>query len=401
LTTGVSAPDWRRNQVAVSVAVFIGFTSFTLVMPFLPLYFAQLGVKDTSAIAIWSGISLGVTPAITAAVAPFWARIADRYGRKVLVARALGSFVVVMAALAAVRHPWQVLALRCVLGFFAGYGTLAMTMAADSAPPEHMATAIGWVQTAQRLGPALGPVIGGVLAAALGLRETFLVAAACYFGAVLLVMFGYHEVAVTHDRGDEATTSSPTFTELRLVPHFVLFVGLVFGLQLVDRSIGPVLPLYLSEIGTAASRVPFLSGLLFTMTAGAAALGNQVTRRILERWAAPTVIAVSAAVATIGAAGFALGPAVSVLMVLALPFGFGIGVATTSVYTIAGHAVTSRQRNVAFGYLSTAYLVGLAVSPIVAGLIGSWSMRTVFIVDSIGLAVLAWVVRQRMRAERP
>src|SRR6185436_6329002 len=178
-----------------------------------------------------------------------WARVADRYGRKLMVARSLASFVVVMAAMAAVRHPWQVLALRCVLGLFAGYGTLAMTMAAESAPPQHLATAIGWVQTAQRLGPALGPIVGGALAAAVGLRETFVVAAACYLGAFLLVVFGYREHQIPHDRAEPVV--SPTFAELRAVPHFVLYIGLVFGLQLVDRSIGPVLPLYLGEIGTS------------------------------------------------------------------------------------------------------------------------------------------------------
>jgi hypothetical protein len=30
---------WRRNLHAVTTAGFIGFTGFTLVMPFLPLYF--------------------------------------------------------------------------------------------------------------------------------------------------------------------------------------------------------------------------------------------------------------------------------------------------------------------------------------------------------------------------
>src|SRR5262245_36066024 len=120
----MSTPDWRRNQIAIVVATFIGFSAFTLVMPFLPLYFEELGVHDKGAIAVWSGVSLGVTPAITALMSPIWARISDRFGRKILVARSLGAFVVVMAALAAVRHPWQVLALRAVLGFFAGYGTL-------------------------------------------------------------------------------------------------------------------------------------------------------------------------------------------------------------------------------------------------------------------------------------
>jgi DHA1 family multidrug resistance protein-like MFS transporter len=285
-----------------------------------------------------------------------------------------------------------------VLGFFAGYGTIAMAMAADSAPPEHMATAIGWVQTAQRLGPAFGPIIGGALAAALGLRETFIVAAACYFGAFLLVVFGYREVAISHH--EHAAGISPTFGELKLVPHFMLFIGLIFGLQLVDRSIGPVLALYLSEIGISATRVPFLSGVLFTITATAGAIGNQMTGWFLDRSRAPVVIAVSAAIATVGAAGFSFGSQLSVLMLLAVPFGFGIGVATTAVYTMAGHAVTSRQRNVAFGYLSTAYLVGLAVSPIIAGFIGSGSMRAVFVADMAGLAVITGIVWQQMRAAR-
>jgi MFS family permease len=391
-----TAPDWRRNQAAVTLATFIGFTAFTLVMPFLPLYFEQLGVGETSAIAIWSGVSLGVTPAITAAMAPVWARIADRYGRKLMVARSLASFVVVMAAMAYVRHPWEVLGLRCLLGLFAGYGTIAMTMAADSAPPQHMATAIGWVQTAQRLGPALGPIIGGGLAALVGIRTTFLVAAAGYLVAFLIVVFGYREVETEVDR--ETPVASPTFRELRAVPHFVLYVGLVFGLQLVDRSIGPVLPLYLGEIGTSPANVPFLSGFIFTVVACAAALGNQLTGRLLDHWPATVVVSTSAALALIGAAGFAIGPAVGALLLLSLPFGFGIGVATTAIYTAAGHAISSRQRNVAFGYLTRSYLVGLAVSPVVAGLIGSLSMRAVFVVDAVGLAIVAWIVRQRLRS---
>ena len=50
-----------------------------------------------------------------------------------------------------------------------------------------MASAIGTVQTAQRLGPAVGPVIGGVLAPLVGLRNAFLVTAAFYAVALVLV----------------------------------------------------------------------------------------------------------------------------------------------------------------------------------------------------------------------
>jgi DHA1 family multidrug resistance protein-like MFS transporter len=396
----VTPPDphahWRRNQVAVTVAVFIGFASFTLVMPFLPLYFQMLGVRDSGSIAIWSGVSLGVTPAITAAVAPMWARIAERFGRKLMVARSLLSFVIVMSLLAAVRHPWQVLALRALLGFFAGYGTLALVMAAESSPPDHMATAIGWVQTAQRLGPALGPVVGGILAQTVGLRETFVIAAGCYFLAFLLVIFGYEEVKRAPETHAEGEPPAMSFRALRAIPHFTLFLGTVFGLQLVDRSFGPILPLYLGEAGAPAAQVPFLSGVIFTVAAGAAAAGNQLTAWFLKRFAPVQVLPASAAVAAVGALVFGLGPALAGLLVSSAVFGFGVGLATTTIYTAAGRAVGAGSRGAAFGYLTTAYLLGLAVSPVVAGFIGAVSTRTVFFVDTAGLVVVAWVVKKRM-----
>src|SRR3982750_2149926 len=104
-------------------------------MPFLPLYFQALGLQDVGEIALWSGLSLGVTPALTALLSPFWGRLADRFGRKIMVERSLASFVIVMSAMAFVTRPWHVFALRAIQGLFAGYGALTLTMAADQAPP--------------------------------------------------------------------------------------------------------------------------------------------------------------------------------------------------------------------------------------------------------------------------
>ena len=152
--------SWQRNVFAIATATFVGYTGFTLVMPFLPLYIKELGIDDIGEAALWSGLSLGVTPALTALLAPFWGRLSDRFGRKSMVERSLASLVVIMASMAYVTRPWHVFALRVVQGVFAGYGALSITMAAESAPRENTAFAIGIVQTAQRLGPALGPVIG-------------------------------------------------------------------------------------------------------------------------------------------------------------------------------------------------------------------------------------------------
>jgi len=108
-----------------------------------------------------------------------------------MVERSLISFVIVMSAMAYVTRAWHIFALRAVQGVFAGYGGLTLAMAAESAPRDRMATAIGLVQTAQRLGPALGPVIGGAVAELMGIRRAFFVTAVFYAAALVVVFLLY------------------------------------------------------------------------------------------------------------------------------------------------------------------------------------------------------------------
>ena len=386
---------WRKNLFAVTAATFIGFTGFTLVMPFLPLYFRQLGVTDVGEIALWSGVSLGVTPAITAFMAPLWGRLADRVGRKIMIERSLASFVIVMAAMGFVTKAWHVFALRAIQGLFAGYGALALTMAADAAPRDRMAFAIGTVQTAQRVGPALGPVIGGVVAQMVGLRHAFLVTAAFYFVALVLVFVMYQERHTSH-AGQEARDERITFGNVLALENFVLLIGVVFGLQFVDRSFGPVLPLYIAELGMPIDDVPLLSGMLFSISAGAGAVGNHLARGLLEGTSARRVIAGCAAAAAAGTLTYVFANGIGVLAIGTMVFGLALGAASTAAYTAAGGVIPTAARGAGFGLLTTGSLIGLATSPVICGLLGTQSLRAVFVLDTIALLAVAAVVRRLM-----
>jgi MFS family permease len=385
-------PATSRNLLAVTAASFIGFMGFTLVMPFLPLFFSQLGVKSVGEVAMWSGLSLGVTPALTAVLSPFWGRLADRYGRKIMVERSLGSFVVIMAAMAFVTRAWHVFALRAVQGLFAGYGALTLTMAADSAPEGRMAQSIGLVQTAQRLGPALGPVIGGTVAALVGLRSAFLVAAAFYLAAVLFVFIVYDERLVHARTESGADTGMVTFRSVLAFENFLLMAAVIFVLQFVDRSFGPVLPLYVGELGVAAGRIPLVSGVLFSVAAGAGALGHHYCAALLRRMPAARLIMLSSVVAGAGGLFYVAVHDIRWLFVATPLFGIAIGAGMTAAYTAAANVIPANARGIGFGMLTTASLIGLAVSPVVAGLLGAWSIRWVFALDVGTLGVLAIVV---------
>jgi MFS family permease len=383
-----------RNLFAVTAATFVGFTGFTLVMPFLALYVRELGVTDTEDVALWTGATLGVTPAITAVCAPLWGRVGDRYGNKLLVQRSLLSGVVIVALMGHASAAWQLFALRAVQGFVAGYGPVAISMAALSVPPERMARAIGIVQTAQRVGPAIGPILGGVLAAAVGLRQTFFVAAVVYAIAFVMMTVLYRE---RHEGPREGRPAGrPTFGTILTLENFVLLMVVVFGLQLADKSFGPVLLLYLGELGYPAEAAAVAAGLLFSTLALAGALGNQLAARLLERSAARIVIAGAALTAAGALTVFAFSANAWLMLCTIALFGASIGTAMTTAFTAAGSVIPRHAHGASFGFLTSASLLGSALSPALSGLVAAQSIRAVFFSGVAVLGTLAFLVRHVM-----
>jgi MFS family permease len=387
-------PDWRRNQIAVVAATFVGFTGFTLVMPFLAQYIQELGVTGTGEVALWTGITLGVTPAIAALCAPLWGRVGDRYGNKILVQRALLSAVVVMALMARASAAWQLLALRVVLGFLGGYGPLTLTMAATSAPPDQMAKAIGAVQTAQRFGPAIGPFIGGLLAPAIGLRTTFLVSSLVYGVAFLMVTLMYTETKQPVER--VRTEDRVSFSNVLAFENFLVLMLVIFLLQVVDRSFGPVLLLHVTQIGFVSSHAALLVGGLFSVLAVSSVAGYRLAADLLKRATARAVIgsAVFAAAGSLGA--FALVESAWLLILTIACFGLSAGTALTTAFTAAGSVIPRHAHGVGFGFLTGASLIGSAISPVLSGLLAARSIRVVFVAGAAVLALLVLLVRRLM-----
>ena len=360
----------------------IGFTGFTLVMPFLPLYIAELGTTDLKEISMWTGLALGATPTVTAISAPLWGRVGDRYGSKVLVIRSLAAFILTTAAMAFVTAAWQLFALRLLLGVFAGYGALTISMAAESAPRDRVAQAIGMVQTGHRLGPAIGPVIGGLLAQIVGLRNAFLFAATFYIAALVIILMFYTEPRETKAprvvRGGRAVLA-----HLFKLPGFVLALGVIFGLQTVDRSFGPVLPLYVAQVGVETTRIPIVTGILFSLGALSAALGHHLAGRLMQKHLPRHIIVAGALLGAVAVTIIIVAPSLWFVGASMPLFGIAVGVSTTTIYAVAASSLPADAHATGFGVMTTASLMGLAVSPVIAGFIGGTGLRMVFIADVI------------------
>jgi DHA1 family multidrug resistance protein-like MFS transporter len=264
-----------------------------------------------------------------------------------------------------------------------------------------MATAIGLVQTAQRLGPALGPVIGGVVAEVVGIRHAFFVTAVFYAIALVVVFLFYKDPVRVEPPPETVEAGAGDVRQLLRSRGFLLMMAAIFALTFVDRSFGPILPLYLGEAGRSVDQVVLLSGILFSVSAAGAVAGNQACERLLARTSAARVIAAGSGVSALALIGFLSASNDAGMGLALLAFGAGAGVAITAAYTEGGSEVPASSHATGFGFLTGASLAGLALSPVLSGLLSKGHLLAIFGVDLVLLSGIAVVVVARPRTPNP
>jgi MFS family permease len=82
-------------------------------------------------------------------------------------------------------------------------------------------------------------------------------------------------------------------------------------------------------------------------------------------------------------------------------FGLCLGTAITTAYAAGGAVIPRDAHATSFGFLTSASMTGVAISPVLSGLLGARSIRAVFIAGAVVLGVLAIVVRRVMVERNP
>src|SRR4051794_25970868 len=269
---------WRRNEMAFYAAVLISFLSFTFVMPFLPQYVQHLGVTDPGRAALWSGLLFGISPLLGGLLTPVWVRIAERTGNKPMIMRSLLSYIVLMGLMGLCTNIWQLLVLRILLGVFSGFSSFALAVIGVTVPKEHVSQAIGTLQAVQFVAAALGPIFGGSLADAVGLRTTFFVAAgvnviaSAVFYRLFDATFDRRAVPQRRDRASLAIMAR--------LPGFLAVMVTLCAVNFIERTFGPLIPLYVQQLHAPLRFLGTISGSVVTLGSLAAATAASTMGRL-------------------------------------------------------------------------------------------------------------------------
>jgi len=149
--------------------------SIVIVAPFLSLYVEYLKVSPEF-IGLMTGVVFGITGVANASTAPFWGKRADRIGYRKNLRHSLMGITLFSFPQAFVTNVYQLLILRAGLGIFvSGVIPTINTIVQRSTSERDRGGIYGIFQGGLLLGNVAGPLIGGVLAASLGLRSIFLI----------------------------------------------------------------------------------------------------------------------------------------------------------------------------------------------------------------------------------
>jgi DHA1 family multidrug resistance protein-like MFS transporter len=377
---------WQRNVWALSLSVFIAFVGFQFFSPFLPLYVQELGVTDPAAVALWSGVLAAVTPTVSGLLSPLFGRLADRFGRKMMLIRSLAGFTVIIAVMGLVTSVWQLFAARFLQGLFAGFTPMAMAVASVSAPREKVATAIARVQGAQLLSVAVGPAIGGLAASHLGIRPAFYVTAALCAVSLVALIFLFEEQRAAAVGDSPARPRSAPFREFLGQPHFVPVMALLVIAQFIDRGLALVIPLQVAHMADVAAPAA-TSGIIISAAAVGATLSASLAARLSAAVPTGQLLFIQLLAGGILCGGMALAGGWVSLLVLRVLVALCLGGALTLAYALGGMIVPAEARGAAFGWLAMGVQIGTAASPLLTGALAAASLRSAYILDG----ALAWL----------
>jgi MFS family permease len=386
---------WRRNLAVCLVGSFTTLVAMTLLLPFLPLYVEQLGVSDRAAIAQWSGVAYGAAFFAAALVAPLWGRLADRYGRKLMLIRASLGMAVAMSAMGMAHNVWELVGLRLFAGFAGGYSSGSMILVATQTPKARSAWALGTLSSGIMAGNLVGPLIGGVLPPLIGIRGTFWLA-----GAVIFVTFIATTALIKEEKRSGETKKLSSQLGWSDIPDkrpvlAMLAMGLL--LMLANMSIEPIITIYVAQIGVEASHVTLVSGLAMSAGALGSILSAARLGRLADRIGHWPVIIGALVVAAILLIPQAFVTAGWQLVGLRFLMGLALGGLLPCVSSIIRHSVPDGIAGRVLGYSVSSQYAGQVVGPLLGGFVGGHiGMRAVFLGTSLLMAlgaIYAWLAR--------
>ncbi len=336
----------------MALFVFTGLAeslAFGHFQAFTPLYLRQLHVPPAQ-IPAWTGFLGMIGFILGLPLLPFWGPLAERVGRKPIIVRSAVIEALMFVIASRAGSPYALALARFLSGFVLGNTGVMLALQSEVSPPQRVGLAIAVVSSGPSVAIAAGPLLGGIIASDLGLRNLFLVDAGLTALSAILLMLFLHEPPRERSQSSTGSLALGALRDvLQIAPVRNLFlIYLLFSLGL--SAVQPFLPLWIHALqALPAPRVlegssAYIIGLLLTLGGVAMAVGTPLLGWLGDRVGVRRALLASLFVNGLGLMGQGAMASLSALAVWRLVQGFGQGgVSATLMTTLARIAPPDRR----------------------------------------------------------
>src|SRR6266568_3114680 len=396
----IAASPAKKARSITSALVFLMccvtlmMTGFAVIIHVFPQRLQALGLGSEMLALMEGAFGLGMflfsTPMGT------WS---GRIGRKPILFISLAGFIVTNLLLAFVNVALLFIPIRFVEGMLlSGLIPAAMSMVGDTIPLSKQGRWIGFLITAQAVGFALGPGIGGFLYQTWGFTSPFLLSAGIALAASLLAIFMVPETLPEHVRAQASARQARRGVkaqkpkELRMASLIWLvapFLVIDFGMIFTYPFVFPQFPFFFMKVlhyGTAQY------GMLFSVYGMALAIFPLVLGRLSETMPKKPLIVTGSLLFSALIVVMLVAPLYPLLIAGAALAGLGSAFVEPAMGSIYLGATTDGNRGRIMGMRGSAISLAVMLGPLAQALVGPWITPQITFAIGVALSLIMALV---------
>ncbi|AWB44129.1 MFS transporter [Paenibacillus sp. CAA11] len=395
--------NWKVNLIVLWFGSFLVNAGMTMITPFLSLYLAQdLHVEGERALGLWAGTIFAANFATSFLFQPLWGKLADKYGRKLMLLRSGFGMAIVITLMGFANAPWQLLLLRLLNGTISGFNPAAVSLISATTPKEKMGFSMGIIQSGNVAGTILGPLIGGLMANWVGFRPIFYITGSLLFLASLLSLYFVRE---KFDREEASHTPQPSviagFRELTKTPQLPALFAVTFLLQFAMLSPMSVLPLYVEKLHGTTVNLPFWAGFVSAATGMSNMVTSPILGKVSDRIGAHRILTFALIGAALTLIPQAFVQSVWQLIIIRFLMGVCMGGLLPSVNALIRSYTPDGMESRAFGFNSSTLALGNLLGSLIGGFLSGYiGIEGIFIISGILLLVNTVWVRSKLYTKK-
>jgi MFS family permease len=394
-----ASPAKQSRSITAALAFLIGcvtlmMTGFAVILPVFPQRLQALGLGPETLALMEGAFGLGMF--LFSTPMGIWS---GRIGRKPILFISLAGFIVTNLLLAFVNVPLLFIPIRFVEGMLlSGVIPVAMSMVGDTIPLSKQGRWIGFLTTAQAVGFALGPGIGGYLSQTLGFTGPFLLSAGIALAASLLAIFMVPETLPEHVRVEvrpqqaNRGAKAQKLEELRITrliwlvaPFLIIDFGMIFTFPFVF----PQLPFFFEKV-LHYSTAQY--GMLFSVYGMALAIFPLLLGRLSETLPKKPLIVTGSLLFSALFVIMLAAPLYPLLLAGAALAGLGSAFVEPAMGSIYLAATTDENRGQVMGMRGSAISLAIMLGPLAQALVGLWITPQITFAIGVALSLVMALV---------